>query len=314
MNDTPPRPPAASGAESFLNRLSAGILKRLVTLFSHLPMAGKINLRDIMENQTERILNLPGMLPFFPTRMTELGRISSLLHSLHPVSCSKPLIRLGADSDGGYLVPDDLDGIVACFSPGVSDNSGFELSLAERGIPIFLADASVDAPAVKHEKFHFQKKFVGGATHGDFVTLEDWIESCLRGGDGDLLLQMDIEGFEYESILATSGDAIRRFRIIVIEFHFLDRLFSEPCFELYAKVFEKLLLTHRCVHIHPNNVCGTIRVGKFEIPQMAEFTFYGNDRILNADFVSNYPHPLDQDNVPENPHVILPASCYRSTV
>lgn len=39
---------------------------------------------------------------------------------------SKDLIRLGPNGDGGYLVPDDLTGIEACFSPGVCATSEFE--------------------------------------------------------------------------------------------------------------------------------------------------------------------------------------------
>ena len=37
---------------------------------------------------------------------------------LSPCSNGHSLIRVGAARDGGYLVPDDLEGIVACFSPG----------------------------------------------------------------------------------------------------------------------------------------------------------------------------------------------------
>ena len=36
------------------------------------------------------------------------------------------LIRIGGNSDGAYLVPDDLQGISCCFSPGVSDRKSFE--------------------------------------------------------------------------------------------------------------------------------------------------------------------------------------------
>jgi hypothetical protein len=40
-----------------------------------------------------------------------------------------PLIRLGADGDGGYLVPDDLEDVAACFSPGVDDRASFESAM-----------------------------------------------------------------------------------------------------------------------------------------------------------------------------------------
>jgi hypothetical protein len=52
-------------------------------------------------------------------KQTDRDTARRLVHRLHPVVTTHPLIRVGAHGDGGYLVPDDLDGIAACFSPGV---------------------------------------------------------------------------------------------------------------------------------------------------------------------------------------------------
>ena len=71
---------------------------------------------------------------------------------------------------------------------------------------------------------------------------------------------MDSEGSEYEALLATPGSLLVRFRIMVVEFHYLDYLFSAPVFAIYSQVFEKILSTHTCVHIHPNNICSPITV------------------------------------------------------
>ncbi len=40
---------------------------------------------------------------------------------------------MGGENDGGYLVPDDLEGIEYCFSPGVSNIATFELDCLNRG-------------------------------------------------------------------------------------------------------------------------------------------------------------------------------------
>jgi hypothetical protein len=58
----------------------------------------------------------------YATGVTEKTRIINLIQSLAPQTTDKALIRLGPNKDGGYLVPNDLDGIEACFSPGVSAN------------------------------------------------------------------------------------------------------------------------------------------------------------------------------------------------
>ena len=62
--------------------------------------------------------------------------IRSLMASLHPLSYDKELIRLGSGRDGGYLVPDDLAGIAACFSPGVADSSSLEFYCADLGMDV----------------------------------------------------------------------------------------------------------------------------------------------------------------------------------
>ena len=49
------------------------------------------------------------------------------LQLLKPVRSSYPLVRIGGDQDGAYLLPNDLKGIEACFSPGVSYKKSFEL-------------------------------------------------------------------------------------------------------------------------------------------------------------------------------------------
>jgi hypothetical protein len=207
-----------------------------------------------------------------------------------------PLIRLGPNGDGGYVVPDDLTNVSACFSPGVSDVSGFEKDCANRGMKVFLADKSVDGPAEPDRAFHFSKKYLGATASDDFMTLDEWVNTSLPEHDSELLLQMDIEGYEYEVLLSTSEALMKRFRTIVVEFHSLDQLWSRPFFRLAASAFDKILQTHACVHIHPNNCCGSSTVAGIEIPPVMEFTFLRRERIQDAAYRSDFPHLLDYDN------------------
>ena len=41
------------------------------------------------------------------------------------------LVRIGSGADGGYLLPDALDGLAYCFSPGVADSADFENELSK---------------------------------------------------------------------------------------------------------------------------------------------------------------------------------------
>lgn len=258
------------------------------------------------------VVNLMSMAGLFPVDQTGADQVSRLIKQLHPLKTDKKLIRLGPAGDGGYLVPDDLEGIAACFSPGVNRISGFEEDCAERGIRAFLADASVEQPPAMHELFHFTKKFLGATTRDDYVRLDDWVEESLPGNTSDLMLQMDIEGFEYEVLLSSSSSLIRRFRVIVIEFHQLDQLWNRPFFTLVDSVFNKLLETHACVHIHPNNCRSPLIKDGLVIPPMMEFTFLRKDRIEESSFQYEFPHPLDADNT-ANPSLVLPECWYGQT-
>lgn len=241
----------------------------------------------------------------FPTIMTGRDELAAFIGSLRPYSTDKGLIRLGPGGDGGYLVPDDLDGIEACFSPGVSTVSGFENECAERGMKAFLADKSVDRPADENELFHFTKKFVGAFSDDDFMTLDGWVASSPGSTDSDLLLQIDIEGYEYEVFLSTSESLLSRFRIIVAEFHGLEQLWNKPFFDLARRAFDKILRHHTCVHVHPNNCCGVLKKDGLEIPSIMEFTFLRNDRIGSVTPRTKFPHPLDVDNT-GNAAIVLP--------
>jgi hypothetical protein len=100
--------------------------------------------------------------------------VLNVIRRLRPVDCGIGLTRVGANTDGGYLIPDDLEGIEYCFSPGVDVSSSFENQLANRRIKSFLADYSVEAPTIIRPEFVFDKKFLGAVDRDQFFTLASW--------------------------------------------------------------------------------------------------------------------------------------------
>ena len=119
----------------------------------------------------------------------------------------------------------------------------------------------------------------------------------------------DIEGYEYETFLSCSNELLNRFRIIVAEFHNLEQLWNRPFFQIASAVFEKILQTHTCVHIHPNNYYPIFKKYGLEIPPLAEFTFLRNDRVFDPVPALKFPNPLDCDNT-DNASQRLPACWY----
>lgn len=248
-------------------------------------------------------------------KTTRAAELRSLIGDLNVCPTEQNLIRIGPVKDGGYLVPDELAGIVNCFSPGVSDCSGFELDLAERGMTVFMADRSVDGPADEHVKFRFIKKFLASydSESDGLITLDSWYREELgeiTDDTADAILQMDIEGAEYEVLHSLSDDLLQKFRIIVVEFHRLHQLLDRFSFSLMSPAFRKLLRTHAVVHIHPNNVGGVINFAGVSVPMTMEFTFLRRDRLKQTRKALSFPHPLDHKNVAKKPDVVLPRSWY----
>jgi hypothetical protein len=124
------------------------------------------------------------------------------------------------------------------------------------------------------------------------MRLESWIND--NESDDEMLLQMDIEGAEYQVILDTSSDTLRKFRILVLEFHGFHRLAQQYSFDLITTTFYKLLRDFRIVHVHANNCCKVVKVGDQLLPPVMEFTFLRNDRIIKSDNRISLPTGLTQ--------------------
>lgn len=241
--------------------------------------------------------------------MTPPQRIQALIDRLKPVTTRHSLIRIGADADGGYLIPDDLQGISVCFSPGVGPIASFEMDLKRRfGIGSHLSDYSVEAPPNGFSPLSFQKKFIGAFESDQFTTMDHWMDA--QATEGDLLLQMDIEGGEYPAILALSERNLKRFRIIVAEFHHVEQWSDPAFFDIVEAVFTKLLAHHHAVHIHPNNHGGEVNMGGIEAPRVFEIAFLRRDRSPPTGFQKTFPHSLDRPCDPNRPELVLPKSWY----
>lgn len=233
-------------------------------------------------------------------------QVKAFVGLFSPIRTEHELVRIGGEGDGGYLVPDDLDQITACYSPGVSDIADFELDLAERGINCYLADYSVENAPTDHPNFDFRRNYVGGYDDDVFLTLGRWYNETGQP-QGDLILQMDIEGAEYHTLLATPTDLLQKFRIIVLELHHLDRICDRDLGPVIHATVAKLLRDFDLVHIHQNNCAKPISYMGFKIPPVIEITLLRKDRIKERAGVAVIPHPLDRVCVRDAPDFPLPA-------
>jgi len=238
--------------------------------------------------------------------MTPRADLLQLARRLRPVKTEFELIRFGSANDGGYLLPNDFAGISTCFSPGVENNAEFENDLKRRtGIESHLADFSVDAAPPSFIPLSFTKKFLGPLDNSRYMTLETWVSS-LRDSGGDLILQMDIEGGEYLTLLATSQKILEKFRLIVIEFHDVESWGQRHFFNVVEACFTKILSSFYVLHNHPNNCCGIVNLGGFAAPRVFELTFIRKDRATPIVYCDEFPHPADSPNLPQHTDISLP--------
>lgn len=243
-------------------------------------------------------------------------RFVKCLHVLRPLDVGMRLLRVGGEVDGAYLIPDDLRDISACFSPGCCNTKRFEDALLhEFQIRSHLCDFTSDV-----ERFDtafspglqtFEKKWLSALPAVDSISLEDWVEKY-EGTSLDLLLQMDIEGAEFENLFSVPERILQRFRIIVVEFHVSESSLRDEVRALQiSEVIERLGDSFYCVHNHPNNCCGEFEISGagIRMPRVFECTFLRKDRVRNSASsfpFASLPHPLDiTHNVHNNAPLFL---------
>lgn len=211
------------------------------------------------------------------------------------------LTAIGPGRDGTYLLPDDLDGVVACFSPGVNNFKHFEDILAERhGIASHMCDASSDAGLLRTPLIPglqtFERLWLDTTGADDAVSLDAWVARH-RPEPDDLILQMDIEGAEWRNLLTVSDATLARFRILILELHGLGRIDRPGVLtEVVLPVLNRISAQFSCVHVHPNNVSPAVDIPGLDtpVPPLLEVTFLRRDRFDGRTlYPVELPHPLD---------------------
>jgi len=276
--------------------------QRIIKLFSRLGIKENSNIVKPLKNFTRFIRS---------TRILEkiadsFGLVSNELVSEHelrsnwillkPYSNGHQLIRVGGDKDGGYLLPNDLEEIKYCFSPGAGEIWTFEDSLGSKyGIESMVCDGTIQVFPSFNSLKSFIPKNVGLTESENVISFESWV-SEVGTNPGDLLLQMDIEGGEYPILSSIDSEFLKRFRIIALELHDLHLLALPSSFSYqYTQLMTKLLKNFDIVHLHPNNCGGSYVAHGTLFPKVVEITLHRKDRSKELSRVE-IPHVLDFPN------------------
>lgn len=187
--------------------------------------------------------------------------------------CGKKRILLGGKLSGSYVLLNDFQDIKIAYSFGISTNIQFDKALADRGINIFMYDHTIDSLPYENPRFHWKKIGICGKNTNNKMlkNLEELIIENNHTNEKNMILKIDVEHWEWESLINLKEETLEKFKYIAIEFHFKDsKEFKDN--NLYYNVLKKISNTHqvfytRCngnrslkVNFGNNRICNMIEV------------------------------------------------------
>lgn len=174
----------------------------------------------------------------------------------------KTRILLGEKKDGSYVILDDFENIKIAYSIGIFNLIQFDKALADRGIDVYMYDHTIDKLPYENNKFHWKKIGLGSSSikKDNIQTLEEMLRENGHLHEKNMILKIDIEYNEWNSLNEISEKILCKFKYILVEFHFFKNELK-----LYYDVLKKLHKTHQPFYIH----CGT------------RLTILGNNRICD---------------------------------
>lgn len=216
-----------------------------------------------------------------------------LLMELQPVVLANcTLQRIGSPNDGGYLMCGNLLGSVqSAYSYGIgpADDWGCEISQTY-AVPVHQYDCfSPPHDACPSGRSVFHDECVGPRTEKiDAKAFDTLPRQIARNGDAGkaLLVKIDIEGAELESLRTTPDRVLERIDQLAMEIHGADARFLQ--------LVQRLKRRFHLVHLHYNNQACT---GMFRpLPAWAYQVLFVNKRIGVIDPArprAVLPHALD---------------------
>jgi hypothetical protein len=223
----------------------------------------------------------------------------TILAELQPVALKNcTLKRFGSAHDGGYLMCENLiEPLNAAYSYGVGRNDEWGCEVSRRyHVPVHQYDCFDPAtPTCQGGRFVFHNECVGNRTgYRDshfFNTMENQVRKNSDIGR-HLIIKMDIEGAEWESLLAVPEELLASIPQLAMEMHGLD----DP---RILEVIRKLKRNFYLVNLHFNNWSCTPKAAP--LPAWAYQVLWVNKRIGIIDPAAPIPAPMSPLNAPDSP-------------
>jgi len=185
---------------------------------------------------------------------------------------------------------DDFGDARVALSLGVGPEVSWDADVAALGLRVLQFDHTVEGPPQANDRFVFHRtRVVGTPRAATDVTLADIMRRDELAADHDVIVKIDVEGFEWEILAGTATGELARIRQIAIEFHHM-RQFIEPSWRRTAlAALANLHRTHACIHIHGNNWSPFTVIGGIPFPDVFEATFRSAQRPCAQPFGGDIP-------------------------
>jgi hypothetical protein len=216
-------------------------------------------------------------------------------------------IRVGSSNDGGYIMLDCFTPGQKVFSYGLSWNIAYELDFAKRGQTVFMFDHTIDALSVDHPNFRWAKEGIAANAVPELLlsTLADHVARYAPDGR-DMILKLDVEGAEWETLAAMPDDLLGHFEQIVIELHDLHLLADAPWRKRAKDALAKLADQFTLHHAHANNHAPLIVVDNaFTVASVLEVSYVRTASVERRKTSTLFPTYLDAPNDPNRPDAPL---------
>jgi hypothetical protein len=225
---------------------------------------------------------------------------AQLLQSLYPMTSPQiQLVRIGNEGDGGYIMANCFEKIDAAYSFGIANDVSWDSAIANKSIPVYMYDHTIQQLPAQHELFHFFR--VGICGKPNISGMKDIAQIMKENGHlgKNLILKMDIEGFEWPALDALNDEELACFSQIVCEIHDLNNLlFDTYRHEIISRNLKKILKHMHCVHIHANNVGWVAESDGVRIPVLLELTFVKKSLATDFSKTDALRDDLDRESDP----------------
>ena len=200
----------------------------------------------------------------------------------------KKRILIGAKRDGCYVLLDDFKDIKIAYSFGISKMIQFDKDLADRGIDVFMYDHTINSLPYNNPKFHWKKIGISGKNpkNNQLKSLEELIIENGHSLEKNMILKIDVEHSEWDSLKDISNNILNQFKYIAIEFHFISDKNEN---KLYYDVLKKLQTNHQVFYLRCHGRENIVIFGNNRICKNLEVSYIiKKDNIFSKD-ESIYP-------------------------